>query len=240
MTSPHRVTQAVTNSRFAGLINLAVASATAPSIVSTVNRSRLVSGLRCLRGAITKSASESHVSRWINIVFETGVQTLQSVVLTVTGWTAGDLVGDSLLYRWMTRDSEPEVVIDLRETITVGPAIIIFDRAHQVLGPPGRRSRVRRVSAHLEDVFVDAPIRLGSIGVLVAVAVSLFTPRASGALTSTGLFVRIVIAGIAILGIRVRTSWSDITASKPARKLVAVFALPDPTGHEEREDSANS
>lgn len=47
----------------------------------------------------------------------------------------------SWLYRWLTSEPEPAVVvIDLRETYTVGPVLAVLDRAVGVLGPPFRRA----------------------------------------------------------------------------------------------------
>ncbi|WP_224333827.1 hypothetical protein [Haloprofundus halobius] len=50
---------------------------------------------------------------------------------------ARPLVTNSYLYRWLTTEPDPEViVIDLRETYTVGPFIRLLDR----LAPPIRRA----------------------------------------------------------------------------------------------------
>jgi len=52
------------------------------------------------------------------------VQTGQSL----TAWAA-DVIRESYLYRWLTKEPEPEViVIDLRETYTVGPFIRLIDK----------------------------------------------------------------------------------------------------------------
>lgn len=41
----------------------------------------------------------------------------------------------SFLYRWLTKEPEPEViVIDLRETYTVGPFIALLDRLAPIVG----------------------------------------------------------------------------------------------------------
>ena len=52
---------------------------------------------------------------------------------------------NSFLYRWLTKEPEPEViVIDLRETYTVGPFIKVIDGVIDRLEPYWQGSRVRQ------------------------------------------------------------------------------------------------
>lgn len=53
----------------------------------------------------------------------------------------------SFLYRWLTKEPEPEViVIDLRDTYTVGPVIEILNRLVDWLAPIWRHSLLKRVT----------------------------------------------------------------------------------------------
>lgn len=53
----------------------------------------------------------------------------------------------SLLYRWLTKEPDPDViVIDLRETSTVGPIIALLDRLAVPLGRSYRASGLRRLA----------------------------------------------------------------------------------------------
>lgn len=55
--------------------------------------------------------------------------------------------GYSFLYRWLTKEPDPDViVIDLRETYTVGPIIAILDRIAAPLGRSYRASGLRRLA----------------------------------------------------------------------------------------------
>jgi hypothetical protein len=55
------------------------------------------------------------------------------------------VVQGSFLYRWLTADPDPEViVIDLRETYTVGPFIAILDRIVETFVPYYRQSLLKR------------------------------------------------------------------------------------------------
>lgn len=101
---------------------------------------------------------------------------LDTVRQTVTRWVdhaqvvaTAETVGarlatvarDSWLYRWLTAEPDPQVVvIDLRETYTVGPLIAALDRVARVVAPPiretvlplWRRTRTRAVLTWLARV----------------------------------------------------------------------------------------
>lgn len=54
-------------------------------------------------------------------------------------------VRHSWLYRWLTAEPEPQVVvIDLRETYTVGPLLAVLDRGLAFVGPPVREAVLPR------------------------------------------------------------------------------------------------
>lgn len=77
----------------------------------------------------------------------------------------------SFLYRWLTREPEPEViVIDLRETYVVGPIISILNRIIDGLLPSWRNSLAKRVTTHLDTVqeVVARSITGRFIAILVA------------------------------------------------------------------------
>jgi hypothetical protein len=57
---------------------------------------------------------------------------------------SGAVVRRSYLYRWLTKEPEPEVVvIDLRETWTVGPVIAALDRVLTRVEPYWEQSAVK-------------------------------------------------------------------------------------------------
>ncbi len=58
----------------------------------------------------------------------------------------------SYLYRWLTKEPDPDiVVIDLRETYTVGPVIALLDRLTPVLERAWRESYAHRASQRLRN-----------------------------------------------------------------------------------------
>jgi hypothetical protein len=57
----------------------------------------------------------------------------------------------SVCYRWLTKDPDPDViVIDLRETYTVGPLIALFDRLAPTIERTWRGSRAYRLTDALQ------------------------------------------------------------------------------------------
>ncbi len=70
-----------------------------------------------------------------------------ALVRTLARWTR-----HAWLYRWLTAEPEPEViVIDLRETYTVGPIIAALDWLAARVGPRWRASRVRSALRRAEE-----------------------------------------------------------------------------------------
>ena len=62
----------------------------------------------------------------------------------------GTALRNSFLYRWLTTEPDPDViVIDLTETWTVGPIIQAIDRVAGLAAPHWRSSRFRKDSQQL-------------------------------------------------------------------------------------------
>ena len=84
------------------------------------------------------------------------------IVTTVRtlGTRASTLVRESYCYRWLTKEPDPDViVIDLRETYTVGPLIALLDRVIPYIENAWQHSRVgsvaERVSERLAEDVLD-------------------------------------------------------------------------------------
>ncbi|MUV85225.1 hypothetical protein GJ631_01155 [Natronomonas sp. CBA1123] len=139
---------------------------------------------------------------------------------TLSRWGIG-----SRIVQWFLAEPEPEViVIDLRETYTIGPILRAIEWAlghgNRLAERSGLTAAVRKAAqwAHSQ------PIHLVGI-VLFGVAVA---GLASAALSS-GAFGRwLVLSGIALLAVRERRSWDEIRDTRVGRALAAAFAPPDP------------
>lgn len=66
----------------------------------------------------------------------------------------GRVARASWLYRWLTAETEPEVIVtDLSETWTVGPVIAALDRATVAAARLARRTGLVRASARARAVY---------------------------------------------------------------------------------------
>ena len=141
--------------------------------------------------------------------------------------TLGDWVRASWSYRWLTAEPDPDViVIDLRETYTVGPIIRLLDRVVTPLADAWDGSSAQASV----DAVADAPVR--ALGVVVAVAVLVETALSLvvGDLGQTGLRIRALLFGFAALATQVSLSASELTETRTGRLLRAVLEPPEPPG----------
>ena len=150
--------------------------------------------------------------------------------------TLGDWVRASWSYRWLTAEPDPDViVIDLRETYTVGPIIGVLDRVVDPLADAWEGSAVETTLSGI----ADAPVRALGIVVAVAVLVETALSLALGDFTQSSLLVRAVVFGLAALASQVPLSASEIAETKTGRLLRAILEPPEPPAEErDRDDEA--
>jgi hypothetical protein len=135
----------------------------------------------------------------------------------------GRTVRSSWLYRWLTAEPEPEViVIDLRETWTVGPILAVLDRlVTRVAG-----SVVGRRGAALAATFEDRPVQLLSAVLVVALAASVLFPVLV-AEESSGFGPRLLLLGFALAGTRESRSLDELAETRVGSALAKMFELPE-------------
>ncbi|MBX0297883.1 hypothetical protein [Haloarcula nitratireducens] len=89
----------------------------------------------------------------------------------------GDIIRSSYLYRWLTKEPEPDViVIDLRETYTVGPIIAVLDRVISTGERAWQHSRIGSIVDRATDRLNETVLDPLSETRGYEVAVSLLTP----------------------------------------------------------------
>lgn len=192
-----------------------------------------VSGLFSLRGQSDNQSRYPAVgeSRVVTLCKRIGAQLgaafEQSRVERLT--TAGQrLVEASWLYRWLTAEPDPDViVIDLRETVTVGPWLTLFQRGLEWLLPAAVSSALFRSARRLHTVVTQRPVQLGSLCLgFVGVAVLLAAGRGepSVPLAAVGL----VLAVVALIGSRITWSWAELRETRGYQAIVAAFEPPEP------------
>lgn len=147
------------------------------------------------------------------------------------------LARSSFLYGWLTAEPEPEVVvIDLRETRTVGPVLALLDWTVAPLVRHWERARVGRGWTALSDRFVTRPVRVTSTVVLAAVLANLLVLAALGSPTPRAVGARLVVLALALAGTRVTVSAADLSDAHTVRLLVALLSPPEPPERDERDD----
>lgn len=140
-----------------------------------------------------------------------------------------DAVRDSYLYRWLTAEPDPDViVIDLRETWTVGPFIRLLDAVLDQLLPALDDSRLATAVRAGVRHTLAAPAVVGGLAVLTGGLLLALVSVAGGTLgiTRLGLAVGAVVAGV--VATRERRSWAALRETRPVELLVAALEPPEP------------
>ncbi len=149
--------------------------------------------------------------------------------LVGVGRAAGDWMRHSFLYRWLTAEPDPEVVvIDLRETATVGPFIALLDRVATRLAPWWRTSGCRRLCAWTAAGLSARPVRALGFVVLGAAAVWLVAAAANGDPGTGSLAVSLGLLAAGALATRSRHSLQDIEDTRGYQVLTAALEPPEP------------
>jgi len=156
--------------------------------------------------------------------------------------TGVDWIKTSSGYRWLTTEPEPNViVIDFRDTVSVGPLIASLDATLEFLLPAAGYSSLVRTSRRVINRFRAAPIRAASFGVLGATALFLMLTALVADSSELVLTAGIGVMLIAALGTRIRVSWSELLETRVVQVIVALFEPPTPPeaseGNEEPDSS---
>jgi len=203
--------------------------------VSFRDGSTLVGGLREAREAVSTATEHSYFVTDVRRVATrvraardgpTVLGALDGPGLTLDRW-----IRSSWLYRWLTAEPEPDViVIDLRETYTVGPVLAALDRAVERAAPRWRDSAPDRTLAWASTTVTNAPVGVASWIAILALVGSLLTSIVSGRTPPGAL---LVVLGLALLGTRERRSAAELRGSRAGRAIAALLVPPDLS--EERE-----
>ncbi|SDJ69991.1 hypothetical protein SAMN05216226_107188 [Halovenus aranensis] len=222
-------------------------------IASAVTRSRLVgpplAAVHQLRGGQSSSDDESDEterpaianSQLVGFVHNTtsriGDAAKRSEVAGVTA-SAQHLVKSSWLYRWLTAEPDPDVVvIDLRETLTVGPWLRVLQRTIEWLLPAAVSSLLFRTCRHIHRAVTSRPVQIaslfiGSVAVLI-LALAAQSSDPSAVLVGVGA----LLALLAVVGSRITWTWGTLRETKGYQLLAAAFEPPEPPEPARREES---
>lgn len=139
------------------------------------------------------------------------------------------LARSSFIYRWLTSEPDPEVVvIDLRETYSVGPVIASVDRTIATITPGISSATVTQATRATVSQIRLRPVRYLSLVLLVAVVMNLGLTMVFGRLTQLAVLVHVVIGILALVGSRSNSSYDDLKETRLFNALARVFEPPEP------------
>ncbi|MFC6733750.1 hypothetical protein [Haladaptatus sp. DYSN1] len=171
-------------------------------------------------------------SRVVQVVARTGRAVDDSFVARASRRT-GRVTRQSYLYRWLTAEPDPDVVvIDLRETWTVGPAIAALDWLTERLAPAVASSHFRTATGEAHTALQRAPLRVGGLAVAIAFTASLLASALTGRLTAAGFVWDGLVVSLALAASRVDLTWRELGETKIGKTVVAAF---EPPAYDERD-----
>ncbi|OLZ40776.1 hypothetical protein A6E15_07135 [Natrinema saccharevitans] len=154
---------------------------------------------------------------------------LEGSRLRELGETIGRYVRASYCYRWLTAEPDPAViVIDLRETYTVGPIVRLLETAIDELETGYVNSRAARIVAALAVPVRAEPLRLLGVLGLAWVAVSLVGLTLLGVLSKLLFAAHLVAIVPAAAALRSTHSLADLRESRPVTLLARALEPPEP------------
>ena len=140
----------------------------------------------------------------------------------------GRYVRASFLYRWLTAEPDPEViVIDLRETWTVGPILTVLDRVSSQLSRGLENSRIGTATRAIAIGMRSRP--LAALGLVVAALGSIITVRtvlATGPEPTLGLVAGSVVILTGVVLTRYDRDWHALRDTKAVELLMQVLEPP--------------
>lgn len=157
--------------------------------------------------------------------------------MRTAGARVGAWVRASALYRWLTAEPDPEViVIDLRETWTVGPFLRVFDWVLDRLVDAAAESRLIAIMQRCAAATYAAPIRVaGTLVATLGLAIAGTTLLSDGVTTRLAIGLGLTVAGL--FAMQDDHDWETLRETRPVTLALAALAPPEPpaTVADERE-----
>ncbi|WP_256393046.1 hypothetical protein [Natronoarchaeum rubrum] len=155
--------------------------------------------------------------------------TVENSRLTAVAAKCRRYVVSSYLYRWLTKEPDPDViVIDLRETRTVGPFIRLLDAVIEWLIPIWRESRAKALIEDINVAIRDAPLRVGGAALAAAILTHLLFTLVAQSFSIASAVVHVGLLGVAAISIRSSVTLEELLDTKTAQFLLSTFEPPDP------------
>lgn len=153
------------------------------------------------------------------------VRTTRLVESALGRWGRG-----SRIVQWFLAEPDPEViVIDLRETYTVGPILRVLDHCVEFAGRIDDRTGVSAGLSRVAAAIASAPLLVFGV-VLFSVALG---GIATSVATDGGIGGWLLLLGIGLLTTRETRSASELAETRLGRALIAAFEPPEPPEQQE-------
>lgn len=138
-------------------------------------------------------------------------------------------IRSSFGYRWLTAEPEPEVVvIDLRDTFTVGPFLTLLDDLVELyLGVRPASSVHNAIEATIDYVLLR-PIRAGSVVLLGGVATHVAFTIAFREVDVNQFFDWVALAVLGAHGLGYETTLEELSEMREVQLLIAALEPPEP------------
>jgi len=185
-----------------------------------------------LRTAVTSAT----VVTWIRAAGQIGRSAFEGSALSrLLDWL-GQVTRASWLYGWLTAEPEPDViVIDLRETLIVGPILGLLDWILDPVVRNWQRAESRTLFERIEAAVRDRPVQVLSLVVLAAVVANVALSVALGSLSSRSLGFALLVATLTLAGTRVDLSVADLAETRTYGILIALLEPPEPPEESDRD-----
>jgi hypothetical protein len=137
------------------------------------------------------------------------------------------VVRESYLYRWLTAEPDPDIiVIDLRDTWTVGPVITLLDWAFERIERAATGSVLLAGFERLYRQTLEAPLQMAGRGLFVAAVVVGAASALSRSIAGLAVAALCLLGGLVAL--RDDRSWVELKETRVIELLIAAFEPPAP------------
>jgi len=188
---------------------------------------------------IARLAETSHIRRFVSQTGQQLTKAAEQSLLGVMVTFIQNVIYHSYFYRWLTAEPNPDIiVIDLRETLTVGPLIAGLNGIVNIFLSGVSSSVVTKRTKTTIDIFRNRPIQLASIVILGGVATGLFVGWINEALTMQYIVVLASLIAFALYGVHSETTVEQLQETKTVRLLIAAFEPPEPPTASNQADSS--
>lgn len=152
----------------------------------------------------------------------------------------GSWVRHSALYQWLTAEPDPEViVIDLRETWTVGPVLRVIDWVVARLLNAAAGSRAVTVAQRGVTMTRAAPLR--ALGLVIAMlGLTVAGDGLVGGVSTTRLAVGVGLAVAGLIAMQDDRDWETLRETRPLTLIIGALEPPDPPETAADDDTADA